>query len=303
MPIFKQAYQYLLKNMSKLAHRIYLFTLVSITVVAFVYLGIYGASYYFTDFDQRFFHQQNELLKPSGFIGHGIGIIGSLMMIIGVFGYMARKRFRIFSRLGILKYWLEFHIFLCTLGPILVLYHTAFKFGGLVAVSFWSMIAVVISGVIGRFIYLQIPRTIEGRAMNMNELAIKKAKFNTDLKNQFSLDDNFLELVNRSTISNDDLYKGTFFSQIIKRLKFEKQQYKIIRTELKKRSIPKNKQRKIIQNVHSEIVLGRRIAWLTTMQNYLRYWHVLHLPFALIMLIIMIIHVIVAVLFGSTWIF
>ncbi|WP_346856228.1 hypothetical protein [uncultured Draconibacterium sp.] len=289
--------------MSGLTHKIYLFTLVAITLFAFVYLGFYGAEYYFTDLDQRFFHQQNDFLKPSGFIGHGLGIVGAFLMVVGVFGYMARKRFRSLSRLGILKHWLEFHIFLCSLGPILVLYHTAFKFGGLVAISFWSMVAVVFSGIIGRFIYLQIPRTIEGRAMSMNELTIKKANFNIDLKNQFALDDDFLELVNNSTVSDDDLYKGVIFKKISRRLKFEKQQSRIIRTELKKRNIPKNKQREILRNVRAEIVLGRRIAWLTTMQNYLRYWHVLHLPFALIMLIIMIIHIVVALLFGSTWIF
>ncbi len=289
--------------MSGLAHKIYLFSLVTITVFVFIYLSIYGAEYYFTDHDQRFFHEQNELLKPSGLVGHGAGIIGALLMTVGVFGYMARKRFRRLSRLGILKYWLEFHIFLCSLGPVLVLYHTAFKFGGLVALSFWSMVAVVISGIIGRFIYLQIPRTIEGRAMSMNELNLKKAKFNSDLKAQFSLDNEFIELVNTSTISEDDLYKGTFFGKILKRLKFEKQQFKLINTELQIRKIPKSKQRQIIRFVRAEIVLGRRIAWLTTMQNYLRYWHVLHLPFALIMLIIMIIHITIAVLFGSTWIF
>ncbi|WP_346861906.1 hypothetical protein [uncultured Draconibacterium sp.] len=289
--------------MSLLTHKIYLFILVAITLFAFVYLGLYGAEYYFTDLDQRFFHQQNNFLKPSGFIGHGLGIVGAFLMVLGVFGYMARKRFRSLSRLGILKHWLEFHIFLCSLGPILVLYHTAFKFGGLVAISFWSMVAVVFSGIIGRFIYLQIPRTIEGRAMSMNELTIKKANFNIDLKNQFALDDAFLELVNNSTVSDEDLYKGVIFKKISRRLKFEKQQSRIIRTELKKRNIPKNKQREILRNVRAEIVLGRRIAWLTTMQNYLRYWHVLHLPFALIMLIIMIIHIVVALLFGSTWIF
>lgn len=289
--------------MTKFAHRIYIFTLVIITLTVFVFMGIYGLNYYFTDLDQRFFHSQNELLKPSGFIGHGAGIIGSLMMIIGVFGYMARKRFRSWSRVGILKHWLEFHIFLCTLGPILVLYHTAFKFGGLVAVSFWSMVAVVLSGVIGRFIYLQIPRTIEGREMSLNELNLKKAKFNTDLQKQFSLDSEFLDLVNRSTFTEDDLHKGTFFAKIVKRLKFEKHQFQIIKTELGKRNISKKNQKRITQYIHAEIVLGRRIAWLSTMQNYLRYWHVAHLPFALIMLVIMIVHIIVAVLFGYTWVF
>ncbi|MBN1199798.1 MAG: hypothetical protein JXA23_10635 [Bacteroidales bacterium] len=38
-----------------------------------------------------------------------------------------------------------------------MLFHTSFKFGGLVAISFWSMAAVFFSGIIGRFIYIRIP--------------------------------------------------------------------------------------------------------------------------------------------------
>src|SRR5680860_398545 len=168
--------------MSKLIHKIYVFTLAAITIIVFVFLFFYGANYYFTDIQERFFHIQNDLLKPSGFIGHGMGIIGSTIIVIGVFGYMVRKRFRSFSRIGVLKYWLEFHIFLCTLGPVLILYHTSFKFGGIVAISFWSMVAVVISGVIGRYIYIQIPRTIEGREMSLNELNSMKVNFYAELE-------------------------------------------------------------------------------------------------------------------------
>jgi hypothetical protein len=39
------------------------------------------------------------------------------------------------------------------------------------------------------------------------------------------------------------------------------------------------------------------------MQNLFRYWHVAHLPFAFVMLIIMIIHVGVTLTFGYHWIF
>ncbi len=52
----------------------------------------------------------------------------------------------------------------------MVLYHTAFKFGGIVAVSFWSMVAVVLSGVVGRFLYVQIPHTIQGQEISLKEL-------------------------------------------------------------------------------------------------------------------------------------
>ena len=76
--------------MGRLAHTIYLAVLTGIVVLVFIALAFYGRSYYTTAVQERHFHEQNELLKQSGFVGHGIGIAGSAFMVIGVFGYMAR---------------------------------------------------------------------------------------------------------------------------------------------------------------------------------------------------------------------
>jgi len=46
-----------------------------------------------------------------------------------------------------------------------------------------------------------------------------------------------------------------------------------------------------------------RIDRLQTMQMLFKHWHVAHLPFALIMLIIMVIHVAITITFGYRWIF
>lgn len=156
--------------MSPLAHRIYVSTLVTIVLFVTLFLVVTGLSYYGTSLEERFYHPEHQFYKPSGVFGHGLGIIGTLLIIIGVFSYIARKRYKFLANFGRLKYWLEFHIFLCSLGPILILFHTAFKFGGIVAISFWSMVAVVLSGVIGRFIYIQIPRSIEGRELSLDEV-------------------------------------------------------------------------------------------------------------------------------------
>ncbi|MEZ4951385.1 MAG: hypothetical protein R2784_18655 [Saprospiraceae bacterium] len=53
----------------------------------------------------------------------------------------------------------------------------------------------------------------------------------------------------------------------------------------------------------NEISLNNKINRLQTMQNLFKYWHVAHLPFAVIMLIIMVIHVGVTLAFGYRWIF
>ncbi len=148
--------------MNKSLHRIYIILFFVVGIAVTLLLGVNGYQYYNAPIEERVFLAQHAALKPSGLWGHGFGIIGSLMMIFGVAIYMIRKRTKLMN-FGFLKHWLEFHIFLCTVGPILVLYHTAFKFGGIVAVSFWSMVAVVLSGVVGRFLYVQIPHTIQGK--------------------------------------------------------------------------------------------------------------------------------------------
>ena len=143
--------------MSKSAHTVFIVLMGLTVIIVLVMLSYTGYNYYRTPLEERFFHPDHNSLKSSGIIGHGLGIAGTLFMIIGVSSYMARKRFRSWSKLGKLKHWLEFHIFLCTLGPIMVLFHTSFKFGGIVSISFWSMVAVFLSGVIGRLSTFKSP--------------------------------------------------------------------------------------------------------------------------------------------------
>ncbi len=288
--------------MTTRGHRIYIYSLTTIVVVVSLYLIFQGSSYYVTSTEERFYHPDHAHLKPSGFYGHGLGIIGTLLIIIGVFGYMARKRFKSLSRLGVLKHWLEFHIFLCTLGPIMVLFHTSFKFGGIVSISFWSMVAVVASGVIGRFIYLQIPRTIQGRELSLNEIHDMQTDLGSSLQNNFgNLSVNIHDLIQKSASINQTEYKGFkgFFNQYADEFRRKKQ----IRTNLKNQNIASEDINVLMKLVSNEMALTRKIQRLVTMQKLFRYWHIAHLPFALIMLIIMIIHVAVSLTFGYTWIF
>lgn len=222
--------------MSKIAHFAYLTLMVMAGVAILTLLIQYGLDYYLLHIDERPFHAAHETMKPGGVWSHGLGIFGTFCMIAGIALYMGRKRFRFMSRLGLLKHWLEFHIFLCTVGPMMILFHTAFKFGGLVAISFWSMVAVFLSGIIGRFIYIRLPRNRDGRELSMEEVAELKRNLGDEA-------------------------------------------------------------------VRKDRILRQRTEQLETMKNLFKYWHVAHLPFALVMLVIMVIHVAVTIIFGYRWIF
>ena len=289
--------------MSKIAHIIYLSVLSIIVVAAFITIAYLGFSYYRLGIEDRFFHPDHLRLKPSGVWGHGLGIFGSLLMIIGVLFYMVRKRFRVFTRVGVLKHWLEFHIFLCSLGPILVLFHTSFKFGGVVAISFWSMVAVFLSGIIGRFIYIQIPRTIEGRELSLTEVREMKSGIGDNIQKLVALDDESYNVIVDSTKKKVELYHPNFLVRYLRKYNDDRKTLLNVKKVLRRNKITKTQQRQVLDLVKSDISLNRRIERLVIMQNLFKYWHVAHLPFALVMLIIMIIHVSVTIIFGYRWIF
>ncbi|WP_235855757.1 hypothetical protein [Flagellimonas aequoris] len=275
--------------MSNSLHKIYVATMVLVTMAVTFYLGYTGFTYYSLPLEDRFYHPQHHWFKPSGIHGQGLGVIGTFMIALGVFLYIARKRYNFLGRFIRLKHLLEFHIFLCTLGPILILFHTAFKFGGIVSIAFWSMTAVVLSGVLGRFIYNQIPRTIEGRELTLSELQDLKIDFAVVLHQKFDLATNTIDIVSNLMSEDNDVDSATKLSYL--------------RKVLGRKDLPKSDRREILGMAKKELKLSKRISRLQKMQRLFKYWHVVHMPFAIIMLIIVIIHVSVTVALGYKWIF
>ncbi|NVK28073.1 MAG: hypothetical protein HWE14_08515 [Flavobacteriia bacterium] len=263
----------------------------AITLAATVYFSYVGYSYYNLPLEDRFYHPQYDWFKASGPYGHGLGILGTLLMVIGVFLYITAKKWGYLERVIRLKYLLEFHIFLCTLGPIMILFHTTFKFGGIVSVAFWSMVMVVLSGVVGRYIYLQIPRTISGRELSLREIETNREEELHSIAQKVSAE--LLEKA-KSYDSSVGGLKGWFAGRAhlakMKRL-------------LKSEGLSSKSVSSTLRSLKTEMQLHRRIRRLSTMQKLFKYWHVAHRPFAVIMLIIVTVHVVVTVGLGYTWIF
>ncbi len=286
--------------MTKAVHTVYVASMILIIAVTTIYLIYSGYAYYSLALEERFYHTKHNWFKPSGSFGHGLGILGTCMILFGVSIYIARKRYNFLSKLIRLKYLLEFHIFLCTLGPILILFHTAFKFGGIVSIAFWSMVAVVLSGVIGRFIYIQIPRTIEGRELNLVELHQTKNELSDALRTGFTQDNNLInKIIETSNEMNDRRDKKSYLQKYL----LDRKLVKSINKKLKSEKISRRERKKVTSIIKSEMALSNKIERLQTMQKLFKYWHVAHLPFALIMLIIVVLHVGITLAFGYKWIF
>lgn len=109
--------------------------------------------------------------------GHGLGILGFILMLMTETLYSLRKRSRS-VRWGRMSRWLQFHIFTGLVGPYMVLLHTSWKFNGLAGASTLLTVIIVVSGFIGRYIFTRIPRTLDGMEIegSLSQEALKQAR-------------------------------------------------------------------------------------------------------------------------------
>lgn len=106
--------------------------------------------------------------------GHGLGILGFLLMIATETLYSLRKR-AVRRAAGRMSEWLQFHIFTGIVGPYLVFLHSAWSFRGLAGLVLFMTGVVVASGFVGRYIYTAVPRTADG-------LVVEAAALEHDLR-------------------------------------------------------------------------------------------------------------------------
>ncbi len=105
----------------------------------------------------------------SGF-GFYLGVTGTLVML-SLLAYPLRKHIRWMQRWGALKHWFRVHMVLGIIGPTLVLFHSTFHIRSTnAAVALFSMLFVVASGIVGRFVYTQIHHGLYGRRETLEKL-------------------------------------------------------------------------------------------------------------------------------------
>ena len=263
----------------------------------------WGIEYYASPLVERPFMEDHELLKPSGLIGHGFGIVGSLFMIIGVAMYSTRKRVGSLARLGKLGRWLDVHIFLCTMGPLLVLLHTTFKFGGIVSISVWCMLAVVFSGVFGRYVYSRIPKSVDGQFLSPEVLDAYALRLDRKLQEVTALGTDEVQFVlSRAGLREPKGLGEALFLSARKDLT-RRSRRDSIRRALDTMKVDPQVRPKAHELLDARVNMQIDYAIRRPMVRMFGYWHVFHLPLAVVMFLVMIFHIVVVAAFGYLWIF
>ena len=279
------------------------------------------------------------LYEPSKGIWHPMGWTGSAMMVVMML-YSVRKRFGFLNRLGSMRHWLSAHMFLGIMGPILVTFHTTFKLHGLVATSFWCMVVTMVFGVLGRYIYVQIPRSISGAELGVKEIEGSVSELDTEIGRklkkinianmlgelgvqdtskimksidkvhaEFLIDEKEEDkdrrrissiLKSLSTVDVSDRGALTAFFLLV--WTDIKNYFKVLalgRVLKKRYHLGRSERAEIVALLENKAALLRRKSMLVTTHKLLHHWHVLHVPLAIVMFIIMGLHIIVYYIFTA----
>lgn len=286
--------------MERRANRVHAIILTILGLAAAGLVGwvlVTGWSYYGTGLEERPRHDQFRSLRPAGPIGHGLGILGSAMVLLLLL-YSLRKRARFMSGKGDLRIWLRYHIFLGVVGPILITLHTSFKIDGLVAVSYWSMAAVALSGVFGRYLYQQIPRNVLGETLTMEDIEGRNEAILVTLSGELGLDQ--AALANLEDIALARLRRLSVPTGLLA--------LPAVNLVLAHRlhtwslGIPAGRRQEGLALARQWVLQTRRLHLFNQITSLFHYWHVFHKPFAIIMILIMWVHVAVALTLGYTWV-
>ena len=280
------------------------------SITFLVWLGVYGFPYYKLDLAERAGSPYHALLRPSGTIGIRLGILGTVLFI-GLFLYPIRKRWAWLSRIGTTRHWLDFHVLLGIVAPLVVTFHASFKLRGLVGAAYWIMIAVALSGFVGRYLYAQIPRTINTAELSRKEMESLANKLAAELHEQAILTPEEIAPVFRLP-SREEVEQMSIITAL----------WTILRLDLTRPFLVSRLRRKFLSPLGKLATVGgllpsnhlelegvisacRGQAWISAKMLFLsrihglfHLWHVVHRPFSYSFAVLVLIHIAVAVSLG-----
>lgn len=273
-------------------------------------LAIYGMDYYPLDPAGRALSPKHELLKPSGTIGVRLGLFGVALFLL-LYLYAIRKHWKWLSKQGNTRHWLDFHVLLGIFAPIIVTFHSSFKFRGIAGVAYWIMVAVALSGFVGRYLYAQIPRSLGAAELSMQELRTQLDRLSKELSAQKVLSAADLAPVLRmpaaaqvQALSLPAALWLAFRYDLARPWRLRKLRAKAKRKEKASVACAGMLQSNgvdvehVIICVQEQAALTKKTLLLSKSQEMFQLWHVIHRPFSYSFAILGSIHVVVEVLLG-----
>jgi hypothetical protein len=276
-------------------------------------LTVYGYDYYTLGLEDRPFSPKHLALRPQGAIGIKLGWLGVIMFLI-IFLYPLRKAWPWLMKKGSSRHWLDYHVILGISAPFVIAFHSSFKFKGFAGMAFWIMFAVSVSGIVGRYLYGQIPRNLKAAELTRRELQELHQKFAGELKQQRLISEEdlraLLTLPSQERIDSLSMLTALGYMFILDGARAMRV------ARLRRHALDFGEKVKTLGgflstgNYHVEravvaaredAALTKRILFLKRSEQVFHLWHVIHKPFSYTFALLALFHIGVALSMGYRW--
>jgi hypothetical protein len=291
-------------------HRLRVWLAADASLILVTSLWVYGWDYYRLPIEQRPFSAKHELLRPSGTIGLNLGILGTMLFVV-IFLYALRKAIPWLGRLGTAKHWMDFHVVAGVTAPVVIAFHASFKFNNIAGVAFWVMLAVALSGIAGRYLYAQIPRSLGSAALTYNELHKLEREMAEALAGQSVYSSGQIEAILH--MPTMDAVRGSPAAVVLAQMLVLDFARPFRLAALRRQAVGwsatiwsiggflstgNSEVEQIVAVIRRRASLSKRILFLDRAQRLFHLWHVVHRPFSYAFVVLAVIHIVNAVRLG-----
>ena len=284
-------------------HRVRLYTLYVLAFATNLAIFFYGFDYYKLSSMDRPFSPKHHMLRPSGPIGLYLGFVG-VALFVGIFLYPLRKHWAWLGTKGSTRHWLDIHVLMGLTAPFIIAFHSSLKFKGIAGMAFWIMFAVSASGVVGRYLYAQIPRKVTTAELSMKELQELQQSLAQQLTVQNLLPEAdlraLLRMPDENRVKRLPIVVALVYMVILDVIRV----FRVAR--LRRHALrfgdyfqtlagflpTRNRElEKAIRAAAEEAALSKRLLFLSRSQKVFHLWHVVHKPFSYAFAVLALVHI------------
>ncbi|MEM8882747.1 MAG: NAD(P)-binding domain-containing protein [Planctomycetota bacterium] len=271
-----------------------------VMALATLLFAIANVDYYALPEALRPTHDKHVWLRPSRGLGLWLGIAAVTMVVVNLF-YLVRRSPSIRFSWGSLKAWMTSHVATGILALLFALLHGAMSpqetHGGR---ALWGLAALLVTGAIGRYFYAYIPRAANGRELELAEVKQQLGTMSAEWdRGQRQFRGRARDVVDELIAKRQ--WRSSFFGRVLALLGMKRDL---------KRALEGLQQEGLEQGVTPEqireaLLLARRAhrtalmaAHYEDLRAILNTWRFLHRWFAVLVVLLIVIHIIHALFYG-----
>jgi hypothetical protein len=181
----------------------------------------------------------------------------------------------------------------------MVLLHTSWKFNGLAGIVLLLTVIIVLSGIVGRYIFTAIPRTADGAEIEKYELEQQIAIVEDSLQKWEESQPEITQKLS-DALREPPKYSGTSPMAVFGRA-FSEIGYKVRYWQVnqKLKSSYRSRAKEMESLYKRKRILQRQVATLTMARQMLSLWHMIHIPIGVALFSTAFVHMVGAIYYAT----